>query len=234
MTVGVLLGLVIGYPITRGLIFATVGMDVPGTGFELMYAGIAAVAGVWLLGRIWRRTRVRSRPARSGVFDRAEAAVALLEVADRLVERLAAEVGPEHRREPQLGVGRPPTAGSSRCAAPRSCGSAGRGRACRGGTGARRSRARRSSRSGACRPRDVARELLHGVDDLGAAAVVERDRERHAGVVAGQLLGGLRSPSARDRGTRQSRRPAEPDPNVHLVAARRAGAAAATRLKFIR
>ena len=58
MTVGVLVGLVIGYPITRGLIFATVGMDVPGTGFILMYAGIAAVAGVWPLGRIWRRTRV--------------------------------------------------------------------------------------------------------------------------------------------------------------------------------
>ena len=53
-----MLGLVIGYPLTRGLIFATVGMDVPGTGFELMYAGIAAVAGIWLLGRIWRRTRV--------------------------------------------------------------------------------------------------------------------------------------------------------------------------------
>jgi predicted MFS family arabinose efflux permease len=58
MTVGALLGLVIGYPLTRGLIFATVGMDVPGTGFVLMYAGIAAVAGIWLLGRIWRRTRV--------------------------------------------------------------------------------------------------------------------------------------------------------------------------------
>ena len=58
LTVGALLGLVIGYPLTRGLIFATVGMDVPGTGFELMYAGIAAVAGIWLLGRIWRRTRV--------------------------------------------------------------------------------------------------------------------------------------------------------------------------------
>ncbi len=58
MTIGVLLGLVIGYPLTRGLIFATVGMDVPGTGFMLMYAGIAVVAGIWLFGRIWRRTRV--------------------------------------------------------------------------------------------------------------------------------------------------------------------------------
>jgi hypothetical protein len=58
MTIGVLLGLVIGYPMTRGLIFATVGMDVPGTGFMLMYAGLAGAAGVWLLGRVWRRTRV--------------------------------------------------------------------------------------------------------------------------------------------------------------------------------
>ena len=58
MTLGVLLGLVIGYPLTRGLIFATVGLDVPGTGFVLMYAGIAAVAGIWLLSRVWKRTRV--------------------------------------------------------------------------------------------------------------------------------------------------------------------------------
>jgi hypothetical protein len=58
MTLGVLLGLVIGYPLTRGLIFATVGIDVPGAGFLLMYAGIAAVAGIWLLSRVWRRTRV--------------------------------------------------------------------------------------------------------------------------------------------------------------------------------
>lgn len=58
MTLGVLLGLMIGYPLTRGLIFATVGVDVPGTGFLLMYAGLAALAGIWLLGRIWKRTRV--------------------------------------------------------------------------------------------------------------------------------------------------------------------------------
>jgi len=57
MTVGVLLGLVIGYPMTRGLIFATVGVDVPGTGFMLMYAGMAVVAGFWLLSRVWKRTR---------------------------------------------------------------------------------------------------------------------------------------------------------------------------------
>ena len=34
-------------------------------------------------------------------------------------------------------------------------------------------------------------DLLHGVDDLDPAAVVERDRERHARVVARELLGGL-------------------------------------------
>jgi hypothetical protein len=58
MTIGVLLGLAIGYPLARGLIFATVGMDVPGTGFLLMYAAIAAVAGAWLLSRVWRKARV--------------------------------------------------------------------------------------------------------------------------------------------------------------------------------
>jgi hypothetical protein len=58
MTFGVLLGLVVGYPLTRGLIFATVGIDVPGTGFLLMYAGIAAIAGLWLLSRVWKRSRV--------------------------------------------------------------------------------------------------------------------------------------------------------------------------------
>src|SRR3989442_13055377 len=44
----------------------------------------------------------------SGVGDAAEATVALLVVADRLVQELAVEVGPEHGREPQLCVGRLP------------------------------------------------------------------------------------------------------------------------------
>ena len=43
-----------------------------------------------------------SRVARLLVLDLAEPPGALLEVADRLVEVLAIEVGPEHRREPEL------------------------------------------------------------------------------------------------------------------------------------
>ena len=53
---------------------------------------------------------------------------------------------------------------------------------------------------------DLARELLHGVHDLGAAAVVERDRQR------GPRVGGVSSSALRisfrtERGTRQLRRP---------------------------
>src|SRR5919197_92267 len=44
----------------------------------------------------------------SDVVERAEAAVALLEVADGLEQVLPVEVGPQHRCEPQLRVGRLP------------------------------------------------------------------------------------------------------------------------------
>ena len=51
-------GLVIGYPMMRGLMVATVGVDVPGRGFVAMYATIAVTAGLYLLSRIWKPTRV--------------------------------------------------------------------------------------------------------------------------------------------------------------------------------
>ena len=52
------MGLVIGYPMMRGLMVATVGFDVPGRGFVAMYATIAITAGLYLLSRIWKPTRV--------------------------------------------------------------------------------------------------------------------------------------------------------------------------------
>ena len=52
------MGLVVGYPMMRGLIVATVGVDVPGRGFVAMYATIAITAGLYLLSRIWKPTRV--------------------------------------------------------------------------------------------------------------------------------------------------------------------------------
>jgi len=52
------MGLVVGYPMMRGLMVATVGVDVPGRGFVAMYATIAITAGLYLLSRIWKPTRV--------------------------------------------------------------------------------------------------------------------------------------------------------------------------------
>jgi hypothetical protein len=49
---------VIGYPMSRGFILASVGFDVPGHGFLLLYAAIAAAAEVYLFTRIWRRARI--------------------------------------------------------------------------------------------------------------------------------------------------------------------------------
>ena len=54
----VLAGVVIGYPLVRGLIFSLVGLDVPGTGFLALYAVVAIPAAAYLLSRIWRRVRV--------------------------------------------------------------------------------------------------------------------------------------------------------------------------------
>jgi hypothetical protein len=53
----VLLG-VVGYPMSRGLILASVGFDVPGHGYLMMYAVIAAAAEVYLFSRIWKRERI--------------------------------------------------------------------------------------------------------------------------------------------------------------------------------
>jgi hypothetical protein len=58
LTVLTLIGLVAGYPLLRGFILAAVGMDVPGTGFVIMYVVLAIPAGLYLVGRIWKRVRV--------------------------------------------------------------------------------------------------------------------------------------------------------------------------------
>lgn len=58
LSVLTLIGLVIGYPMLRGLMVATVGFDVPGSGFMAMYAVLALGAYGYLLTRIWHRTRV--------------------------------------------------------------------------------------------------------------------------------------------------------------------------------
>jgi hypothetical protein len=58
LTLGTLLGLVAGYPLLRGLMLAAVGVDVPGKGFVLLYVVLAIPAGLYLVGRIWKRVRV--------------------------------------------------------------------------------------------------------------------------------------------------------------------------------
>jgi hypothetical protein len=58
LTVGVLLLLVVGYPVLRGLVFTVVGIDVPGSGFVVMYVCVAIPAGAYLLSRVWKRERV--------------------------------------------------------------------------------------------------------------------------------------------------------------------------------
>src|SRR5256885_2304588 len=53
-----------------------------------------------------RHREAADRVAGERLFlDAAEAAITLLVVADGLVQVLAVEVGPEHRREPEFGVG---------------------------------------------------------------------------------------------------------------------------------
>ena len=57
-TVGVILGVIVGYPLARGGILAAIGMDVPGTPFMIGYGIVATCGAVYLLTRIWKRGRV--------------------------------------------------------------------------------------------------------------------------------------------------------------------------------
>jgi hypothetical protein len=57
LTLGVIVMLIVGYPILRGLIFTVIGMDT-GSGVIILYA-IAAIPGaVYLLTRVWKRERI--------------------------------------------------------------------------------------------------------------------------------------------------------------------------------
>jgi hypothetical protein len=55
----IVLGLLIGYPMLRGMMLAFVGFDVPGVGFMAMYAALAIPAGSILLVRVWKAQRVK-------------------------------------------------------------------------------------------------------------------------------------------------------------------------------
>lgn len=58
LTVGVILLLLIGYPLLRGLVYSFAGMDIPGTGFVILYACAAIPCSIYMLSRVWKRERV--------------------------------------------------------------------------------------------------------------------------------------------------------------------------------
>ncbi|MFL5767042.1 MAG: hypothetical protein ACJ758_04270 [Actinomycetota bacterium] len=58
VSVMIVLGLLIGYPLVRGAMLAFVGFDVPGMGFLGMYAALAIPVGAILLVKVWREQRI--------------------------------------------------------------------------------------------------------------------------------------------------------------------------------
>ena len=58
LTLAVLLLLVAGYPLLRGLVYVVGGMDIPGLGFVVLYLCAAIPGGAYLLSRVWKRERV--------------------------------------------------------------------------------------------------------------------------------------------------------------------------------
>lgn len=58
LTLGVLVMLIVGYPLLRGLIYSVGGVDIPGVGLVVLYACAALPAGAYMLSRVWKRERV--------------------------------------------------------------------------------------------------------------------------------------------------------------------------------
>jgi hypothetical protein len=58
LTALVLVCAVVGYPMSRGEMLAWIGIDVPGRAFLIGYAGVAVAVTLYLLSRIWKRSRV--------------------------------------------------------------------------------------------------------------------------------------------------------------------------------
>jgi hypothetical protein len=58
VSVLIVVGLVIGYWMVRGIMVAFLGFDVPGLGFLGMYAALAIPAGAILLVRVWKAQRI--------------------------------------------------------------------------------------------------------------------------------------------------------------------------------
>jgi hypothetical protein len=58
LTIGLVMALIAGEPILRGFILMSVGFDVPGSGFLLLYLAVAIPVGIYVAGRVWRRVRI--------------------------------------------------------------------------------------------------------------------------------------------------------------------------------
>jgi hypothetical protein len=58
LSIGILIGMAVGYPMVRGGILAVVGFDIPGRGFMLLYTGLAIPTATFLLLKVWRLARI--------------------------------------------------------------------------------------------------------------------------------------------------------------------------------
>jgi hypothetical protein len=58
LTIGVLVMLVVGYPLLRGLIYAVGGVDIRDRGLIALYACAAIPGGAYMLNRVWKRERI--------------------------------------------------------------------------------------------------------------------------------------------------------------------------------
>jgi hypothetical protein len=59
LTLGVIVMLIVGYPLLRGLIYAVGGMDIPGAGLVVLYTCVALPGGAYMLNRVWKPERIK-------------------------------------------------------------------------------------------------------------------------------------------------------------------------------
>jgi hypothetical protein len=59
LTLGVIMMLIVGYPLLRGLIYAVGGIDIPGAGLVVLYTCVALPGGAYMLNRVWKPERIK-------------------------------------------------------------------------------------------------------------------------------------------------------------------------------
>lgn len=58
LTLGVIVMLIVGYPLLRGLIYAVGGVDILSAGLIVLYACVALPGGAYMLNRVWKPERI--------------------------------------------------------------------------------------------------------------------------------------------------------------------------------